>query len=250
VAIATVEARHRRDVHALAAAPSEGAGMTTSSPGFLSTLEAYDRDALALRWSTRTYKRDETILAHDEAGRDVFFVLEGRARATIYSENGRAVAYRDIEPGDIFGELAAIDGGARSASVVALTDMIAARLSRSAFRELVTTHPSFTWGLLRHLSAQMRRMTERIHEFSTLVVRKRLVRELLRLAGDDGKSAKDLIIEPAPTHFDLAAKISTHREAVSRQMSALTKRGLVTKQGGRLLLRGIETLRALVETYD
>ena len=67
-------------------------------------------------------------------------------------------------------------------------------------------------------------MTERVYEFSTLVVRKRLIRELLRLAEDNEQREGSASISPAPTHFDLAARISTHREAVSREMSALAKR--------------------------
>lgn len=220
------------------------------SIGFLKEVSESDRAALAACWSVRHYSEDEIIIAHDEGGRDVFFVLEGRACATIYSESGRAIAYRDIEPGDIFGELSAIDGRPRSASVVALSSVKAARLSEADFRDLVGSCPTFTWALLQHLSVQMRRMTERIQEFSTLVVRKRLIRELLRLAGDSGDTADHLTIEPAPTHFELAGKISTHREAVSRQMSALAKRGFIEKQGGRLTLRNLEAFRNLARRED
>jgi CRP/FNR family transcriptional regulator, cyclic AMP receptor protein len=224
----------------------EGSSMAISA-AFLSRLSEADRGALAARWAVRRYRRDELVLTHEDSGRDIFFVLEGRARATLFSEGGRAVAYRDIERGDIFGELAAIDGKARSASVVALDRLSAARLPEAAFREIVDTRPTFTWTLLEHLSAQMRRMTERVYEFSTLVVRKRLIRELLRLAGDQGDKA---VVEPAPTHFELAAMISTHREAVSREMSALAKRGLIEKRGARLMLLEIETLRSLAEADD
>jgi CRP/FNR family transcriptional regulator, cyclic AMP receptor protein len=222
----------------------------TASIGFLKEVSESDREILAGRWSLRHYGRDETIISHDEGGGDVFFVLEGRACATIYSENGREVAYRDIEPGGIFGELSAIDGRPRSASVVALTEVRAARLPEAAFRDLVNNCPSFTWALLQHLSAQMRRMTERIQEFSTLIVRKRLIRELLRLAGDTGDSVDQLTIEPAPTHFELAGKISTHREAVSRQMSALAKRGCIKKRGRHLMLVDLGALRSLARQED
>jgi CRP-like cAMP-binding protein len=217
--------------------------MTT--PGsFLGGLADADRAALAERWTARRYGQKEMIIAHDEESRDVFFVLEGRARATVYSEGGKAVAYRDMEPGDIFGELAAIDGGRRSASVVAVGPVLAARLSQVVFRDIVTSHPRLAWALLAHLALQMRRMTERVYEFSTLVVRKRLIRELLRLAQDeqaDGRAA----IRPAPTHTDLAAKISTHREAVSRELSALARRKLIARGGNALILVDVETLREL-----
>ncbi len=222
----------------------------TASVTFLSGLSDADRAALGARWSVRHYGRDETIIAHDEGGRDVFFVLEGRARATLFSEDGRTVAYRDIEPGDIFGELAAIDGRARSATVVALEAVRAARLTEAAFRELVSSNPTFTWALLKYLSGQVRRLTDRVYEFSTLVVRKRLIRELLRLANDAEQAEGQASITPAPTHFDLAAKISTHREAVSREMSALAKRQLIEKRGGSLVLRDLAALWTLAGSGD
>ena len=217
----------------------------TASPAFLSKLCDADRAALAARWTERSYRHDELIVAHGDSGRDVFFLLEGRARVTLFSEDGREIAYRDIEPGEIFGELAGIDGKARSASVVALAATRVSRMPGAAFREIVQRHPGFAWMLLEHLSAQLRRMTERVYQFSTLVVRKRLILELLRWAMKSVRSTDRSRISPAPTHFELAARISTHREAVSREMSALAKKGLIEKRGNRLVLRDLAALEAL-----
>jgi CRP/FNR family cyclic AMP-dependent transcriptional regulator len=217
----------------------------TTTDGFLGKLAPHDRAALEERWTVRGYKPKEMIISHDEESRDVFFVLEGRARATIYSEAGRAVAYRDIESGHIFGELAAIDGRPRSASVAAVTSISVARLSQTAFRDVVDKRPGFTWTLLGHLSFQIRRLTDRVYEFSTLVVRKRLVRELLRMADDRDGTGDQPSIRPAPTHFDLAARISTHREAVSREMSALAKKNLIEKRDGALVLCNIALLEKI-----
>ena len=217
----------------------------TASPAFLSKLCDADRAALAGRWTERSYRHNEVIVAHGDSGRDVYFLLEGRARVTLFSEDGREIAYRDIEPGEIFGELAGIDGKARSASVVALSGTRASRLPGAAFRDIVNGHPGFAWTLLEHLSAQLRRMTDRVYQFSTLVVRERLILELLRWADEIGPVDGQVSISPAPTHFELAAKISTHREAVSREMSALAKRGLIEKRGSCLVLRNVAALEAL-----
>jgi CRP/FNR family transcriptional regulator, cyclic AMP receptor protein len=223
--------------------------MTTSS-AFLASLQQPDLEALAQRWAVRSYRNNDAIIAHRDDGCDVFFLLEGRARVTLFSENGREIAYRDVGPGEIFGELAGIDRKPRSASVVALEPARAARLPEAAFREMVGTHPIFAWALLEHLSAQLRRMTDRVFEYSTLVVRKRLIRELLREAATaelvDGRPC----IRPAPSHVELAAKISSHREAVSREMSTLAKKGLIEKRGNRLVLRQPETLELLVASDE
>lgn len=217
---------------------------------FLSRLPDADRTALAARWDEHVHGPGELIIAQDDRGGDVFFVLEGRARATVFSPAGREVAYRLIGAGDIFGELAAIDGESRSANIVALEEIRVARLSPAALRELVDTRPSFAWVLLAHLSAQVRRMSERVYEVSTLVVRKRLIRELLRLAQAPADPDGLARIRPAPTHSEIAASISTHREAVSREMSALSKRKLVEKRDGALVLRDIRALQALAASDD
>jgi CRP/FNR family transcriptional regulator, cyclic AMP receptor protein len=217
----------------------------TASPAFLSKLCEADLATLAERWTARSYRHNEMIIAHGDRGSDVFFLLEGRARVTMFSEDGREIAYRDIEPSEIFGELAGIDGKARSASVVAIGKTRAARLPGAAFREFVSGHPSLAWMLLEHLSVQLRRTTERVFEVSTLVVRKRLILELLRRAEEIEPINGHVSINPAPTHFELAATISTHREAISREMSALAKRGLIEKRGGRLTLCDVPALEML-----
>jgi CRP/FNR family transcriptional regulator, cyclic AMP receptor protein len=226
-------------------------GAVTMEPGsFLSVLAEADRVALESCWKVRSYGRQEMILVHDEPNRDVFFVLDGRVRATAYSEGGKAVAYRNIGPGDIFGEMAAIDGMPRSASVVALDPVRAASLSEAAFRQLVSSRPGLAWALLTHFSLQVRRLTERVYEFSTLVVRKRLVRELLRMASANAQAAGEASIAPVPTHVDLAARISTHREAVSREMSALRRKKLIERRGKALLLRDVKLLESICSAEE
>src|SRR5262245_25272902 len=186
----------------------------TLPQNFLARLRQPELDALARLWTVRSYRHNESIIAHRDSGRDVFFLLEGRARVTLFSESGREIAYRDVGPGEIFGELAGIDGKPRSASVVATEPTRAARLPETAFREMVSSHPVFAWALLSHLSAQLRRMTDRVFEYSTLVVRKRLILELLREAAESEPIDGAPCICPAPSHVELAAKISSHREAV------------------------------------
>ena len=88
-------------------------------------------------------------------------------------------------------------------------------------------------------------MTDRVYEFSTLVVRKRLILELIRRAEEIGPIEGKFSINPAPTHFELAAGISTHREAVSREMSVLAKKGLIEKRGNKLMLKDLVALEVL-----
>lgn len=192
----------------------------------------------------KTYDRDEIVIAQEEESCDVFFVMGGAARVTVYSEDGKVVAYRDILEGEIFGELSAIDHKPRSACVIALGQLRVGRLDATKFQSLVEGSPSFTWALLRHLAGQSRHMTGRIFEYSTMLVRERLIAELLRLAESGQTGDGRTVLCPGPTHFDLAAKISTHREAVSREMSKLAKHNLISKEAGCLVVHDIAQLRA------
>jgi CRP-like cAMP-binding protein len=215
---------------------------------FLDRLSAGDRAVLEELFVVRDYAHGEVVISHLDEDRDVFFVLDGRVRATLYSEHGSEVGYRDIGPGDVVGELAAIDGAPRSATVEALEPARLGRMSAAAFRKLVETSPGFNAILLEHLTAQIRRLTERVFEFSTLRVRDRLIRELLRQAGGTGARKGGAEIRPAPTQVELAARISSHREVVSREMSALAKAGLVEKRDGALIISSLTELSAIQES--
>ena len=213
---------------------------------FLDRLSAGDRAGLEDLFVARGYARGEIVISHLDKDQDVFFVLQGRLRATLYSPNGHEVNYRDVGPGDIVGELAAIDGVPRSATIEALEPARLGRLSAAAFRELLETRPGFNATLLEHLSAQIRRLTERVFQFSTLLVRDRLIHELLRLAEATGVQVGRAEIHPAPTQIELAHWISSHREVVSREMSSLAKTGLVEKSEGALIVSDLDQLRSLI----
>lgn len=217
--------------------------MTNGS--FLDIVEPSVRSQLESVMSITNYSRGSLVISQNDTSDDVFLVLEGRARATIYSAEGKTVSYRDIATGAIFGELAAIDRTPRSASVTAQENLRVGLISGKDFREWIEAHPDAMWAVLRYLTSQCRRMTERIFEFSTKVVRDRLVNELVRMAFAASDARNAAVISPAPTHFELASAISTHREAVSREMSRLAKQELVVKKTDGLHVPDIEALSLL-----
>jgi len=170
------------------------------SPPFLETLGADSLAALRRSWLVKRWARGETILHHGDPGSDVYVVLDGIARASVASEEGKTVAYTEFVAGDIFGEFSAIDQGPRSADVVAWTDMSIGRLPAAAFAQLVERDAGFTWALLRHFTRISRTQNRRVFEFSTMLVRERLVQELLRLARlGTGPTAGSRSRPPPPT---------------------------------------------------
>ena len=84
-------------------------------------------------------------------------------------------------------------------------------------------------------------------EFSTLTVQKRIEVELLRLARETAPGQKSAVIFPAPTHAELASRVSTHREAVTRALGELARAGIVEKRCGTLVIGDVDALAALVD---
>ena len=129
----------------------------------------------------RNYEPGEAILDYLDASDDVFIIGTGEVRVTIYSLAGKAVSFRELGAGEVFGEYPAIDGGPRSASVEARTNCLIASMPGASFREILETEPGVAQALLPELVMKIRALTTRVYEFSTLAVNNRIQAELLRL---------------------------------------------------------------------
>jgi CRP/FNR family cyclic AMP-dependent transcriptional regulator len=194
----------------------------------------------------REYNAGEQILSYQASSTEVFFLAAGKVRVIIYSAEGKAVVFTDLKPGAMFGEVAAIDRGARSAGVEAVEPSTVASLTANQFENLLRREPLVALATLRHVTAEVRRLSERVLEFSTLVVQNRIHAELLRLAADAGQQQGQALLSPAPSLSDIANRISTHREAVSRELSRLGSVGLLRREGGDLRVTDIARLEKLV----
>lgn len=186
------------------------------------------------------------MLTVEDESSDVYFVLNGRVRATIYSLGGKEVAFRDIGTGLQFGDLSAIDGEPRSANVVTLEDSLIAWMPPQAFWSVIEAHPSVAAALLKGFAGLVRQLSERVVEFSTLGASNRLHAELLRLARNVDAHSNSTALPRPPTHAELASRISSHREAVSREMQRLSESGLIEKGQGELLFHDLERLESMV----
>ena len=198
------------------------------------------------RCAWKHYAPGEPIVSYLDESDDVFFIISGNVRVTIYSLAGKAVSFRDLAPGEVFGEYPAIDRGPRSASVEARTSCLVATLPSAAFRELLQSEPAVAQEMLPQLVMKIRALTTRVYEFSTLAVSNRIQAELLRLANLAPKQGKRARIAPAPTHVDIASRVSTHREAVTRELNRLSRIGIVERERNALLVKDVERLAEMV----
>lgn len=211
----------------------------------LDGLPRAELEALARRCRWRRFQTDQQVLAHLDAGTDVLFLVEGRLRVSLYSPSGKEVSFEDLEAGQVFGELAAIDNKGRSASVFALEPSFVAFLDARGFTELLRADFAVARRVMIRLCRMIRQLDERVFEFSTLTVSNRIHAELLRLAGGDS-GQQSAVISPVPRHADIASRVSTHREAVTREMNVLARAGILRQDRRALHILDLPKLAEMV----
>ncbi len=199
------------------------------------------------RSRSTSVRKGQIIIAEAAEAQDVYLIRSGKMQISLLSPKGRDVILRDVGPGQIIGELAAIDGRSRSASVVALEDSEVAYMSGPLFIEFLAAEPEAAIWIARRLAAWVRDLTDKAFELATQSVACRVQGELLRLAAAQkaGAGAEEVEIRPMPTHAELAARIGTHREAVSREMAQLAGEGLLRQQGRSLHILSLPALKSL-----
>ena len=205
---------------------------------------------LDARCSWRRAKAKEWIIDYQDGGVDVFFVASGSVRILIYAKSGREVILADLQTGSFFGELAAIDGKARSAGVLALTDAAIAAMPGIVFMKMLRDHSSVAIQVLKLMAARVRALDNRVFEYSTLNVKQRIYSELLRLGRPDPNDRKQAVLSPPPVQTEIAARVSTHREAVAREMKSLERDGLLQRRRGALVLMNVPKLMQRLEKHD
>jgi CRP/FNR family cyclic AMP-dependent transcriptional regulator len=221
-------------------------GQSLAGVKLFAGLDYEARHAIAQVCKGAEFEPDEVIVSHRDTGSDVFFIISGEVTVSAISVNGKRITYHDKCAGDMVGELAAIDGQPRCAHVRAKTGCLTATVSQADFMHMLTEYPQVAVKALRSLTGQVRELSERVFEFGALRVNNRIHVELLRYAMSADVKDSSRVIAPAPTHADIACRVSTHREAVTRELNRLVKVGLLSKEKDAIVVRDIVQLEQLV----
>ena len=206
--------------------------------------DVYRRAVSKILW--KEYAENTKILSHKEESSDIYFIKDGHVRATMYSYSGKEVSYQDLFMGDIFGELSAIDGLPRSTHVVAIKTSQIGSMCRNEFISLIRSYPDVSTRVLASLTTKIRDLTDRVYQCGALDVKDRLRKEILRLAKQNMTGPNSALIAGLPKHVELANRINTHREAVTRELNALFRLGLIQQDQRILAVNDVDKLAALV----
>lgn len=202
--------------------------------------QAVSRLSVLAHW--RSYDAGQTVLEVGDDAPDVYLVAQGTLRVAARSAGGHEIILNEIEPGALFGEIAAIDGAKRSAGIVALTQARLCVIPAGPFMEFALSTSEAALHLMKTLAALVREKDQRIFELSVLATRPRLIALLLRQARP--REAGGMIVSPPRPHHELAARIGTRREVVTRALAGLQRDGLLKPMRGGLLLPDPRALKA------
>jgi CRP/FNR family cyclic AMP-dependent transcriptional regulator len=190
-------------------------------------------------------RKGRVVVTHGAAADGVFFVLEGEFDMRLYTGKGQELLLERLFPGDVFGHLAVFDGHPRIATVVAATDGMLACMSPASFLAAVQDTAAGALWLASDFATRARELTERIFELATLPVAGRLRCELLRMARRTGLIAEPILLPGEVTHADLAARLGTHREAITRELGDLQRAGIVNLKRRRIEILDVGALEKM-----
>lgn len=188
--------------------------------------------------------RSTVIFSKGDPGSSMMAVLAGHVRVGSVSREGREVTLNLIGPGEIFGEIALLDGRPRSLDAVAAEDSTLMVIERSRFLPFLLRHEGLVERLLVVLCDRLRKTSIALEQIALFDMEARLARLLVKLAEDYGSPCEDGIrITLKLSQTDLATQIAASREGVNRQIRSWKTKGLLATRSGHLVLRNLPALR-------
>lgn len=172
----------------------------------------------------------------------LFVIAAGLAQAILYSSEGQPVLLHEYRTGDFFGAIGAPSQASHEADVLAATEVSSFLLDGRELALLAEQHGCIGLALLRLLIERLQRTEARIYEYAALSSVGRVHSELLR----EARRSPDLTIRPAPILSDLAVRVSTSRETVSRAVNALERRGIIRRTADAMIVVAPHRLEELV----
>jgi CRP-like cAMP-binding protein len=205
-------------------------------------------DTLIRRGRTRRFSKGDYIFRRGDAGDSLMVIVSGRIKIANVSADAKEVILNFLEPGDINGEIAVLDGNERSANAIALEDSEVLAIYGRDLMPILTAHPQAMREIMLILCQRLRALSA-IVEDSTLAMRGRVAKGLLRLAEQHGRTSKDGIrLHLTLSQNDLGKYLGLSRENVSRQLRKLKDAGVIKIEGSKVVITSAAGLAAIAES--
>ncbi|HUB95780.1 MAG TPA: Crp/Fnr family transcriptional regulator [Stellaceae bacterium] len=225
--------------------PDTGA-VSLSGIHLLREVPETDRKALEDKCTFRRFSAGDVIVARFSVGSAVYFMLSGTGRVVHYLPGEDEITIAIVSEGDTVGEIAAIDGLGRSATIIADQDCVVAELARTEFRDLVVKHGEVAFALLYRWAAIIRELDDKFSYVSTIGPDQRVYSQLVRLARREQADDPHWVVRELPSHQDLAEWAQTSRESVAAAISELYRRGIAERKQKSLMIHDYAMLKSLI----
>ena len=206
-------------------------------------------DSLIAVASERQFSNGQVIFQKGDPGTSMMAVLSGRVRISAYSEDGREIILNMIESGQLFGEIALLDGKERSADATAMGKTTLLVLDRRDFIPYLEQNPKIMIRLFDVLCNRLRQTSEMVESIAFLDFGARLAKLLLQMAENYGvEKEQGLLINLRISQADLGNLIASTRESVNRQLNAWVQEGSITLEQGRIIILDREMLQLTAQS--
>ena len=188
--------------------------------------------ALSRRARVQTFPKGTVIISEGDRSDSIFIIAAGRVKVFLHGQGGKEVVLNVHGPGEYFGELV-LDEGPRSASVATLETSKFYIITKADFRQFRSAHPEFAMKLINRLMHRVRGLTENVRNLALLDVYGRVARLLLELAIEqEGR----LVVVEKLTQKDIAERVGSSREMVSRIFKELVSGGYIVLENRRIVI--------------
>ena len=192
----------------------------------------------------RHYRKGQFVFQQGDVGDRLFVIEEGRVKIVFTSAEGDELVLATIGPPDMFGELALLDGGPRSASVQALETTTVLTIDRSSLIAMMSKHPGVADALLQSLGRLVRRMIDQTGDLVFLDLHGRVAKLLVRLAEEQCRDEERAAVELVRlTQSDLAAMVGGSRQSVNQVLKAFEDRRFLEVDGRKVIVKDLPGLR-------
>jgi CRP-like cAMP-binding protein len=214
------------------------------SPHFLDSLDEAARDDLRAHGIVRRFPRTTALFHQDQLSDRAVVLLTGFVKLCSISDDGREVVLAIRGPGDLIGELGALDGRPRCATAIALEDVSALAVPSTDFKRFLTTHPQAALDIISELGARLRDADRKRVEFTARDSMSRVAARVLELAERFGETIEGAVqIELPISQEELAGWTGCSRDSVVKALQALRRLGWIETRRKQITVRDLEALR-------
>ncbi len=213
----------------------------------LGKLGSSEIDALLTYSRVERYHAGHEIFAKGSPGQSIMAVLRGAVRISSISLAGREIVLNIINPGEIFGEIALLDGGERTGDAVAISDCELLVLNRRDFMPFLENRSDLCLMLIRILCQRLRRTSEQVEDLLFRHLEARIAKALLHLAEHSGRpDVHGAALELHLSQSDLGNIVGSSRESVNKQLQVWQRAGLIDLAKGSIVIRDAAALKRLI----